>query len=454
MDYDDFNESLYPEKHNRLFTNNMPIEPVNPTKFENRVVEKLIEYNNAVTTPMREQIQNICKLFNFCIEKNKDGSISNSRYVYPAQTGSGKSLSLKTYLTMLEKHSSLIIVSRVDEAIEYCKFINEVSGDKNYAKCYYKKNDENPDTEYRVNLKDLKKYRAIVISHTMFKLLNQDKFLSGRITIDDFRLYKNKQRDLVVIDERIHLFDKYEITKKELDYLVLGFYQMASSLGFMNIKNLGEDLVKLQQYFKWFEEYSSGSYIRSFEFNDNELQAEIKETIGNIKEELVLVTKEYTKLVNGTIKLITSKNIKRIQEDLLNNYETLINKLEKIFDNDFLFYKNNQGENLLYIEDYSNKLGCTLVLDATASINEFYKTAYKYGSKLYEVNVKPIRKYKNLTINLAEGYLQSRTQLFKNLSEEEIADNAKMYMSYINNILKSNDDKLLVYLLSPIENID
>lgn len=184
------------------------IYPICPTLFLIKATSFLKSKGVVLSKDLPEVIKELCIVFNRCISSQNEYSM-----VYPAQTGTGKSLSLQVYVSMLKDHSSLIVVSTVDAAIAYCETINQLSGDNTYARTTYALTEKNKQHVLRVEGYALKDYRAIVITHSMFKKLNQ------KVDVDTYKLYKGKQRDLVVIDEKLSMYEQYKVTYNDLDIL-------------------------------------------------------------------------------------------------------------------------------------------------------------------------------------------------------------------------------------------
>lgn len=434
VDYE-INPSLfghYPNKPTFFNTKNMPLLPLDPAVVKDKVVELLNLYGNVVSTPMQEQIIELCKLFNYSIECNQ--SDFHRMFVYAAQTGISKSLSLQTYISMLETHSSLVIVSKVDEAIAYCKFINEQSSDDNYARCYYALSNKNTSSNLRVNTYELKNHRCIVISHAMFKRISQQDD-----SIDEYRLFNGNQRDLVVIDEKIPLYEKTLFSKKELTNLLDKIFLICNELDIKDSIKYTQGLMFLEELVNYHK--ISGNEVVSTVETIESLIAPIKEAIILSKELFRL----YVDYIFDKLKEITDISSDSYKNQIIDSIIELLNRIDIVVNSErIIFYKDSYGEYFLTIHDITNKLGSTVVLDATATVNEYYKVAYRYGSGLVPVGVKPIRKYSNLTINKAKGFTQGRNSLYSNLSSKEVSSNVKMYLSYAYGILSNHDDKLLV----------
>lgn len=441
----DYYGKHFGRKRSPLSTDAMPTEPIKQSTLGKEVLTHLERFDNVISDDIIAQIESFAKLFNYCIEMNQSTK-SNSRLVYAAQTGTAKSLSLKTYVSLLEEHSSLIVVSKVDEALEYCSFINELRDDGSYARCYYSVTDKNKRSDLRVEKEELKNYQCIVISHAMFKNVNQSE------SIDIYKLYKDKQRDLVVIDERLNLYDTVKVSRKELESVLSILLKYVSDLELDKEESLGvlELILEILNVHREVDIHDTkNNYI---DFNDEYLEY--------LHKEFPDIDKEFDKIVAlANAKLDTIKDelysLGAIRSDsvintALNNITDLINTLRILFKDDMLtehtthYYKSNNEESLFQVHDIANKLGTSVVLDATASINEFYKVAYQYDSSIHEVYAKPIRVYSNLSLYKAKGFRQGRSSIYKRLPAKDVEHNAQMYLSYALNTLNSPKDKMLI----------
>ena len=156
--YDEQSQLYQPHYQTILETDMMPLEPIEPTLLATKVKEQLELRDVFVSSKTLPIIEEMCRLFNFNIQ-DKGNGYTTTAYVYPAQTGIGKSITRQVYVSMLPKESSLIIVSKVEEALNYCKFINTLSRDENYARCYYSITDKNEKDPLRVYSYQLNQHR-------------------------------------------------------------------------------------------------------------------------------------------------------------------------------------------------------------------------------------------------------------------------------------------------------
>ena len=431
--------SSFGRDYQSYHTNNMPKVPIDPGVLALEVIGYLKQYDNVIADETVEQLKSFCRLFNFIVNFEKDSS--PFKFIHAAQTGSAKSLSLKVYVSLLEEHSSLIVVSKVQEALAYCKFINQASKNENYARCFYSITDKNKDNPLRVDSNKLKDYRCIVISHAMFKVLNQSN------SMDNYKLYDNKKRDLIVVDEKISFYDTTEVTYDEIHNLFQYFNHLIEGKNIENYDDqIFELIIYLFQYCK--DELEDTNAEMSFlSFNSDIMENDLgitQERINRLFESVEPIVYERIDKLFKELHYFSKLTNKHYESSVYHDVEETIAKIKLILSGDFIYYKNNYEKSLIRIDNIVNKLGNCLILDGTANINEFYKIAYRYSSLTIDVTAKQIRKYSNLTIHKAKGYRQGRSSTFKMKTKAQVKEYAKIYISYLNTILTSKNDKLLI----------
>ena len=211
---DDPNGLYHLNNQTILDPSTMPDEPVDPQAFLGRVIKELVANKVHISNNMPDLLVGMCRLFNFSIQPNAELPRTIKNLVFPAQTGVGKSVSVQVYISMLEEHSSVVVVSKVEEAIKYCNYINQLSGDASYARCYYSLTDKNKDDPARVEAYQLRNYRCIVITHNMFRRVN------GLDKVDYFREYNEKPRNFIAIDEKLSFYEQFRLNYKEIDRII------------------------------------------------------------------------------------------------------------------------------------------------------------------------------------------------------------------------------------------
>lgn len=554
----------------------MPSSPVDPSLFVERVKKQLVANKVVISDDMPELLKLMCRVFNFSIHPNSELPRTVKNLVFPAQTGIGKSVSVQVYVSMLEKYSSIIVVAKVEEAIKYCNYINQLSGDEYYARCFYSLTDKNKDDPMRVEANKLKDHRCIIITHNMFQRVN------GFEDVETFSNYGNKPRDFVAIDEKLSFYERYELGYKELDKLIGNVEEAIEQSKVLKELTSSHDVLELLKQFKSFllfkddkivnnensitvrgslnqsittelvdagEEvihsiYSNKDFVKLVDLKDknkilnilssnhvptqsrkrkvigvsaldihnlfrtklskvdslysdkldhrfseyqnqytskyvindsgelsqaeldelaefeNLTDSEMDELLSKIENEIksgvhakglelatyvlrAMLELRVDELIGSLESLGANKN-PNYKRNTLNSIHELLAILKYFSTNHFLIYKNNREPVILATENLINKLGVSVVLDATAVVNEYYKLANRFLGHVGFVIAPQIRKYKNLTINKAIGFKQSRAAIYNQKSAEEMQSTAKSYASYVTNELGDNDDILII----------
>lgn len=543
----------------------MPELPVKPKHFVHKVKKQLLANNVLISNDMPVLLEHMCRLFNFSIQPNQKLPKSVRNLVFPAQTGVGKSVSVQVYVSLLTRHSSIIVVAKVEEAINYCNYINQLSGDESYARCYYSLTDKNINNPMRVEATKLRGHRCIVITHNMFRRVN--KFDDT----DYFSTYEDKPRDFVSIDEKLSFYEQYRLNYSQLDTLITNVEEaIEQSKDLSQITNTTEVLEVLKK-FKAFLQFKDDKIIT----NDNSivvrsrLRNNVEQQLSKLGENVTYsdgVNPKHTtsklvglkdknavldilrssgvetqsrkrkvigipfmevhKLIHGLLSEIdpfycekslalslieenssrdatedfddfdslTDEEMKKLvslveqgnkdgsnaksleiathllrvmlefrvdellaslealganknasyKNNTLKSIDELLDTLNYFSKNHFLIYKSNYETALLATENLTNKLGLSVVLDATAQVNEYYNLANRFLGHVGLVTAPQIRRYKNLTINKAIGFNQSRTAIYKQKTSEELQGIAKSYATHALNELGDEDKALII----------
>ena len=552
--------------HNQVILDpsTMPELPVKPKYFVHKVKKQLQANKVLISNDMPDLLERMCRLFNFSIQPNEKLPKAVRNLVFPAQTGIGKSVSLQVYVSMLEKLSSIIVVAKVEEAINYCNYINQLSGDEGYARCYYSLTDKNKDDPMRVEATKLREHRCIVITHNMFRRVNRFD------DTDYFGTYNDKPRDFVSIDEKLSFYEQYRLNYSQLDNLIMNvedaieqskeLSQRTSSIEVLEVlkqfkafllfkddkivtndnsivirsllrNNVEQKLAQLGENVTYSdgvkpkhttsklvglkdknavldilrangvdtqsrkrkvigvscievhklihgllseidpfycekslalrlrEEKSSLGATEEFDDFDNLTDEEMKTLVslveqgnkdGSNAQALELATHVLRVMLEfrvdellASLEALGANKNPNYRQNTLNALNELIDKLNYFSRNHFLIYKSNFETALLATENLTNKLGLSVVLDATSQVNEYYKLANRFLGHVGLVTAPQIRQYKNLTIHKAIGFKQSRAAIYDRKTTEEIKKIAKSYASYVLNEL-ANGDKVLI----------
>jgi hypothetical protein len=573
-DFDDKDDktSLYHPNNQTIYDPyDFPDTPICPDAFLAKVTAELTSMGVFISNESPELLKSMCRTFNFSMNHDPTKLPPTLRHlVFPAQTGIGKSVSLQVYVSMLVEQSSLIVVAKVDEAISYCQKINQLSGNPNYARCYYAITDINKAHPLRLDAAELYSAQCLVITHNMFKRVN------GLENTDLFSLYQGQPRDLIVIDEKLSFYEQKQLTYAQLDTFidrVETSVRESSKLNALPSSHVTVDVLKKLKAFLLYKDDKIVTNDTSLVIKDpqrHDLAAELAllgetltysdDGLGEVKKLIDLKNKqavrqhlhkrgyptqgrkrnvigvssvdlekyigqcydaidtffcehldpnlaachpeptldcetsvngdesfdylfsdEYHKkfdewyqasvdfnnkyhyltslslaiqiskiilqtrvdeLFNGLINLGAKQN-PSYKQSLLNSINEQIETLSTLSNEDFFIYKTNLGNSIFTIEGMTNKLGLSVVLDATAQFNEYYRLANRFLGHVGFVVARRIRNYHNLTIYKAKGFNQSRAALYRGQEKDEIKENAQAYLNLAVGVL-DKDDKLLI----------
>ncbi len=427
-------------------TETFPLEPIHPDELINLVSQKLIEFNTIVSNNTPQLITEMCKTFNYTIARNQANEPFEKLVMSP-QTGSAKSLCAKAYVSLLKKETSLIVVQRVDTAIEYCQHINAWSGDKNYARCIYHISPQNGNHALRVDKEALKDFRCIVMTHNMFIHVNKSN------EINRFKNIERKARDLVIIDERIKLYEQYTVHKRLIDTIMSTGHIVGIS-AYSKSDEVGNMLFKINDYMHLINEHFHLFSEISLEEQSNIIYSSSEPTWKFIKcvinwgweyfkmAEIVNYLKEkktYIRFVDNPLMQEESYLYNKQAKTALINF---LNTFEKLINNEFFYYKDGNDESLTAVVSVDNHFGSYVQLDATAKINMYYYFDVIFRKETTKlIKTTTTKQYNNVTIHAAPGFSQGKKAITKNsIGKNE----AKIYLGIIDKILEEADDKILV----------
>ncbi len=191
-----------------------PDTPINPSQLSARVKKQLESFEGLIVpdkTPA--MVEEMCRGFNECIGLNSSNDIPQT-LIFSPKTGSAKSVTAKMYIAMLQSEKALVIVPTVNDANEFCKDVNEWSGNGIKAGCYYSITKENPESAYFCEKSLIKIQKCLVITHAMFKMIN--KYDDSTIAND----IKSRADKLIIVDERLNHYNKYSISNNQLEDLI------------------------------------------------------------------------------------------------------------------------------------------------------------------------------------------------------------------------------------------
>ena len=440
---------------------NYPKTPVNPVAFTQNVVTQLNQFGVVVSNDTPKVIGELCGLLNYSITNPNvsKGLQSKNIWAFPAQTGIGKSVSLCIYVAMLNQEASLIVVNTVDEAKEYCENINSVKG-SHYANCLYSpRNKMESSFPYLVeDEQSIKQSQCLVITHNRLKqVLTSADADAGYVKNYEYNAGMYKSRELIVIDEQLSFYSSTNLDYKRVKNLLV--FQESQLTNLPASKFNYYKLKKQIQLFRKIIDYLDSISIADGEYEyiyDQQIITYLRGQFCDPKLDLDFLEDSISEAVNfyfKQMKLISDEKSDPYKKELSSKLKQLIKEVKRVLvgsieDEErsykaFLIYNAKNKKCLLSVSNIYNKLGTCVVLDATANVDAFYKFANKgIFSRVELVKAPLIRKYDSLTIHKAIGYKQSKYSLFQ--KEGAADENAKMYLSYANSILKGKDKLLII----------
>lgn len=424
------------------------------------VEEIFQDFNVHVSNDLPKVLGKLCRTLNHSIVNPKQSRLDlRSIWAFPAQTGIGKSIALQIYVAMLKEHGSLIVVATRAEANNYAKHICELTNDPDFARGLFSGGDS---PKYKFSTDFLLKpseVRCLIITHKrMQELVNSEEMLR-----DYFGLYGNegeekKKRELVVIDEKLSFANHESITIAEYERM-LKFVENALTYS-KACRPLGQrrDVTKQLRVIKDFliNEAQTLSEAKSAKLIEPEyptlalIENNLPEKVDLQLFEEVVETR-FDELSEEMNSIMNSKE-DRFAKDKSKTL-TMVRKFCRILQREsgdgeycdlkhMALFKTNQAITISKFKQFYSVFGSCVVLDATATVNEYYKTASKGRLPSIDViDVPKIRKYKNLQISLAKGYSQSRHSLCN--TSEKISSTIDKYTPVIDS-LKSPEQRLLV----------
>lgn len=198
-----------------------------------------------------------------------------------------------------------------------------------------------------------------------------------------------------------------------------------------------DDFAHLGEYFKKYAEYEEASddfLNKYYDITSLSLAIEISKIILETRVDEIF----------DELNHLGAKHNPSYKQSLLNSLNEQIETLSTLSNENFFIYKSNLGNSIFTIEGMTNKLGVSVVLDATAQFNEYYRLANRFLGHVGFVLASRIRSYHNLTIYKARGFSQSRSALYRGQETQQVKTNAQAYLSYALAELVENDKMLII----------
>ena len=464
-----------------LSTADLPVQPIDPGILRQNVIS-ILSKTNTIPVKMPIMIEEVCKGFNHCIQLNQPSSANTikptyyepSTLIFSPKTGSGKSLIGKTFASMLpSKYKSLIVVPRVDDAIDFCNDINTLSQKPDKARCCYTITSQNPQNPMRVPIQVIDQYDCIVITHALYKIL-----------CSNFLDYSFSKRDLIVVDERIDMSKNYIVNEVNLVALInalegINTYTQAPftlDKSISALQDLHTVFVQLHNKAKshnvdtLFIEYEQSPILfkmhpttpikkHSIIINEDyqtillekahKSKSKKKITLKfplnnsyNFRNMLSILQEQKRYVLRFAVPLASSQKIS--MNHLIDSIEELIDNILKLQENHIIFHRSGSTGKLIVKKQIPQSFGTHIVLDATAEVNKLYEDMSFHNDNCFHYQTTDPRIYKNLTINTAQGFNQGKSSIYENLAPSQITNEANNYLSLANSLLSSNDKMLII----------
>lgn len=398
------------------------MQPIDPKKFADLTENRIRSLNPGFHCggKIRDGFIQYGMAYNHCVDLNSRGQ--STQLVIPAATGSGKTVSAKEYMSQIAKLglSGLLVVSEVSVAIEAAEAINDIAAEE-VAGVFYSISDKNSRCKLWHDINDLP--QIALITHAMF-IQRSD---SGR-DIVALRTHNGKQRDIVIIDERIDLIKRISFGTDEIVDAVAILKRDSGLHGYAEILSDFNDVVFITE--------KNGTY----QMVDKFAQAHIK-----LKDDLLtLISRLNAKQFNILPKI---RGTKRNTDPDRANVIALLNRIVYVIDG--RYSHTVEGKNVVCHreENLSDKFGSVVILDATSNVNPEYGFRAINNHNVMMIDRITSRNYSNVTLNICSfnGPKQSKWAIYKNPQRQNKSKKIiSAYLKVIGSILDPNDKMLVV----------
>lgn len=387
------------------------------------------EFRLSSNPELEESWNQMNSVFDKCIDDNRKGKYDT--HVLPMLTGSGKTQgAIHKCKNLPDETFAIIVTYRTADADEIACAIGDTA-------CSYHMEDIDDRLKGLVNkvddVKDTLNYDTVVITHSMLK-----KILEYPVNDPKKRkefLFHRKggyQRDLVIIDEQIDLYNKHEVDLDKLKAISQLFerltkeeseYSSDSELK-KNLKVLNQEIENLSgisESFTPIEGRPTGEPV-SFKDIGYEEDRAFDRMIAILEKEKVHINKYLTGL-DKKVDKDNEKQVEELEDTLEYKY---IKTLEDLMEAKRQWhYVQKSGDKIsLHSADELILQKTAVILDATASENHLYQVNDKHKEHLHVYEQIKSRSFKNLTINVITantgktGILNEKKTLAEELSKE------------------------------------
>lgn len=367
---------------------------------------------------MRKVFFSAGAMYNHCVDLNDKGK--SVQLVNATATGSGKTVSMIEYSSRIaaKGFSCLLVVSEIDTASDHAKRINSKVG-KEVAGVHHAITTNHPKHDLWFDIEELP--RVTIITHSLF-IKRSD---SGK-QIELLRQYKGKQRDLIVVDERIDLVKRVNFGTAEI-HDATGILSRDDSL-----KHIVKGLSSLKECIHSFPADGSHEYKGDWKDWCISFGLALSELIGMLKDGHYNLTQQMRGRRNT--------NLDR------DNVIKLLERIRYVITDRFTQIK--EGKNIVCHREecLADKFGSVVVLDATSNVNPEYVFRARNNKNIIPIARIPSRNYSKVTLNVCDNKRakQSKHSLFNlpNISGR-LKNILVSYLEVVGSSI-SPDDKVLV----------
>jgi len=316
--------------------------------------------------------------------------------------------------------SGLLVVSEVSVATDAAETINSLAGEE-VAGVYYSISDKHPKDKLWHSIEN--QPRISIITHAMF-IQRSD---SGK-DIEALKMFSGKQRNIIIIDERIDLIKRVSFGTDEINEAVAILKRDNCLRHYAEMLTNFNDVI--------FTTKTSGTY----KYTGNFAQAH-----STLRKDLLSLL---SSLESGRYNILQRMRGKRKNPDTDRaNTRDLLHRIIYVIKDRFTHTVEGRNVVCHREEDLSGKFGSVVVLDATATINPEYEFRDRNGHNIMMIDRIASRNYSNVILNVCSlnGPKQSKSAIYsKPQRENKLTETIHGYLKVIGPILTSPDDKLLV----------
>jgi len=428
--------------------------PIPTQAFAEELKTLLQEYssNFVVSEKMMDVFNSYCSTFNKVTNDNVSGKRPR-RYIVPLATGSAKTTAMKLYGGMT-KGTALFVVRKAMDAVQIVRDINKIAK-ADVARTYYSVDAKNgrPDTAERVIKDELKDYRVIVATHTMFHNLSKHSQSSTEHlgVVDVFSKYRNPQlgvnepRETIVIDERIDLTRSEDFDSSEVEYTI---EILEKAKGVDLIAKHIDGLKTFLQLFKYDRNRAVGNKVGMSSPKQTEVMAKNSGLFLKLIEAIKVGKLELTETPKIRGLKIKESDQYAIEKSIIE----LLKRIHFVINNNMIVVQQGKRHIASAVQDLSMAFGSVAILDATANINKMYDSYLKHQESSTVMFEKPeIRNYQNTTFYVAKGFPQSASGLYsKSIKGKSLpmtdSEKLKVVLGYLEMLypVVNEDDNMLV----------